>query len=414
MPVILHADLNNCYASIECLYQPALRGKPVAVCGDVEKRQGIVLAKNDLARRQGVETGSPIWMAKQRCPELVTVEPHYDRYLAYAQMTREIYSEYTQQVEPFGLDEAWLDVGGSGFPYGFGRRIADEIRSRILFELGVTASVGVSFNRVFAKLGSDLKKPDATTVITQQNFRETVWPLPAGDLLYVGPATRRKLAAYGIRTIGELAQADPAFLQARLGKVGLMLRSFANGQDRSPVQKAGFSFPIQSVGNSTTAPRDLAEEGEVKIVLYNLCEAVAARLREYGFRCCAVQITLRDNRLLSLERQCALPQPTCTAKGLFQAAFSLYRAHKPPQPLRSLGVRGLRLLGQGDGMQLSLYESARRQQKEEWLEEAMDRVRNRFGYTSVRRGLLLCDPKLSALDAKSEHVIHPVPFFNQT
>ena len=187
-PVILHSDMNNFYASVEILYDPALRDKPVAVAGDEEARHGIVLAKNDIAKRLGIHTGQVLWEARQQCPELVCVPAHYERYLAFSAQAREIYTSYTDQVESFGLDECWLDVTGSVGLFGDGPTIANDIRGRIRRELGLTVSVGVSFNKVFAKLGSDMKKPDAITVITPENYRERAWSLPVSDLLYVGPA----------------------------------------------------------------------------------------------------------------------------------------------------------------------------------------------------------------------------------
>ena len=263
--IILHSDLNNFYASVECLYHPELREKPVAVCGDPELRHGIVLAKNQLAKGCGIKTGEVLWQARQKCPELVLVPPSYERYLSYSAMAKEIYQEYTDQVESFGLDECWLDVTGSTALFGGGCTLADRIRERIRRELGVTASVGVSFNKVFAKLGSDLRKPDATTAISPRDFREKIWPLPVQTLLYVGRATQNKLQRYGIRTIGELARADRGMLQFAFGKNGLMLWAFANGLDTSPVSNIGAKSLIKSIGNSTTTPRDLLSDGEVRI-----------------------------------------------------------------------------------------------------------------------------------------------------
>lgn len=248
--VILHSDLNNFYASVECLDNTTLRGKPVAVCGDPELRHGIVLAKSYEAKAFGVATGQAIWEAKQRCPDLMVVPPRYDRYIELSQSVRALYVQYTDQVEPFGLDESWLDVGGSVGLFGDGKHIADEIRLRVRHEIGLTVSVGVSFNKVFAKLGSDLKKPDATTVISRENFRELAWSQPVSDLLYVGPATTKKLGRYGIRTIGDLARTDPAFPHAILGKVGVMLWRFANGLDSSGVATYYAMPPIKSIGNS--------------------------------------------------------------------------------------------------------------------------------------------------------------------
>ena len=409
--VILHSDLNNFYASVECLYNPELRGKAVAVAGDPEARHGIVLAKNYPAKACGVQTGDPLWMARQKCPDIVFTPPHYDRYMQFSTAAREIYSEYTDQVEPYGLDECWLDVTGSIALFGDGRAIADELRRRIRQELGVTASVGVSYNKIFAKLGSDMKKPDATTVITSERFKEIVWPLPVSDLLYVGRATHAKLKRYCIKTIGDLAAADQRFLQRLLGQNGMMLWCFANGLDTSPVSNIGAKSLIHSIGNSTTAPRDLVTDEDIKITLYVLCESVSARMREYDFVCDTVQLGVRDNELQSYERQGKLPYPNRTAKALFEKAFELYkRNHLSGKPVRSLSVRACRLSVR-ENEQLSLMPDVAAIQKQEELESAVDALRNRFGHFSVQRGLLLTDLQLSSLNPKDDHVIHPESFF---
>ena len=409
--IILHSDLNNFYASVECLYNPKLRGKPVAVAGDPEARHGIVLAKNYPAKACGVQTGDPLWMAKQKCPDIVFTPPHYDRYLHFSQIAREIYSEYTDQVEPYGLDECWLDVTGSTGLFGDGRTIADELRQRIRQELGVTASVGVSYNKIFAKLGSDMKKPDATTVITSERFREIVWPLPVSDLLYVGRATHAKLKRYCIKTIGDLAAADQRFLQRLLGQNGLMLWRFANGLDASPVSNIGAKSLIHSIGNSTTAPRDLVTDEDIKITLYVLCESVSARMREYNFVCDTVQLGVRDTELQSYERQGKLSYPNRTTKALFEKAFELYkRNHLSGNPVRSLSVRACRLSVR-ENEQLSLLPDVVAIQKQEELESAVDTLRSRFGHFSIQRGLLLADRQLSNLNPKEDHIIHPESFF---
>ena len=409
--IILHSDMNNFYASVECLYHPELRGKPVAVAGDPEARHGIVLAKNYPAKACGVQTGDPLWMARQKCPDIVFTPPHYDRYMQFSTAAREIYSEYTDQVEPYGLDECWLDVTGSIALFGDGRAIADELRRRIRQELGVTASVGVSYNKIFAKLGSDMKKPDATTVITSERFKEIVWPLPVSDLLYVGRATHAKLKRYCIKTIGDLAAADQRFLQRLLGQNGMMLWCFANGLDTSPVSNIGAKSIIHSIGNSTTAPRDLVTDEDIKITLYVLCESVSARMREYDFVCDTVQLGVRDNELQSYERQGKLPYPNRTAKALFEKAFELYkRNHLSGKPVRSLSVRACRLSVR-ENEQLSLMPDVAAIQKQEELESAVDALRNRFGHFSVQRGLLLTDLQLSSLNPKDDHVIHPESFF---
>ena len=407
--VILHSDLNNFYASVELRDDPALRGRPLAVCGDPEARHGIVLAKDYLAKAQGVRTGDAIWQAKQKCRGLVVVPPRYDRYLECSAAAREIYVSYTDRVEPFGLDEAWLDVGGSAALFGPGPHIADEIRRRVRQELGLTVSVGVSFNKVFAKLGSDMNKPDATTVITRENYRDLVWRQPVSELLYVGPATTKKLAKYGIYTIGDLAGMDVKGIYAILGKVGVMLHRFASGADDARVAPYTALPMVKTVGNSTTAPRDLSTDDEVKITLYALCDSVAARLREQESLCGTVQLGVRDTSLLWYERQAKLDRPACNSTDLFNAAFDLYKANRPPRPVRSLAVRGSGLVPAGGGAQLSLFAEEARSLRRTDLERAMDRIRARYGHHSIRRAVALTDPALD-LDAKAEHIIHPIGF----
>lgn len=405
---ILHVDMNNFYASVECLDNPALRGKPVAVCGDPAARHGIVLAKSYEAKAYGVTTGQPIWQAKQRCPDLLVVPPHYDRYLTLSAAARELYISYTDRVEPFGLDECWLDVTGSQQLFGPGPVIADDIRGRVRRELGLTVSVGVSFNKVFAKLGSDLKKPDATTVITQDNYRDLAWRQPVSDLLYVGPATTAKLAKYGIKTIGDLARMDVRGLHSLLGKVGVMLWQFANGQDSSGVATYTALPLIKTVGNSTTAPRDLVTDEDVKITLYALCDSVAARLREQNAMCSTVQIGIRDTSLLWYERQTKLTYPAQNSKDIFNAAFSLFAQNRPRNPVRSLSVRACGLSPTGP-VQLSLLPDEQRSQRLTDLERTMDKIREKYGRNAVRRAVSLVDPSLD-LDAKAEHIIHPIGF----
>ena len=406
-PVILHSDMNNFYASVEILYDPTLRNKPVAVAGDEEARHGIVLAKNDIAKRFGIHTGQVLWEARQQCPGLVCVPAHYDRYLSFSAQAKDIYTSYTDQVEPFGLDECWLDVTGSASLFGDGPTIADAIRGRIRRELGLTVSVGVSFNKVFAKLGSDMKKPDATTVITPENFRETAWRLPVSDLLYVGPATTQKLNRYGITTIGELAQANTDLLYWLLGKNGIMLHQFANGQDHSGVRQYYAVPPMKSIGNSTTAPRDLVSEDDVKITLMALCESVGARLREQGCLCSIVSVGIRDKRLLSYDRQTRLPRPTANTLDIWEAAMALFqRHHTGGEPVRSLSVKASGLMSVDGIVQLSLFPEEQKAQRRADIDRTLDKIRGKHGYSSIRRAIALVEPALD-LDVKGEHVIHP-------
>lgn len=406
--VILHSDMNNFYASVESLYNPSFREKPMAVAGDPEARHGIVLAKNYLAKQAGVQTGDPLWMARQKCPDIVFSEPHYDKYIHFSQMAREIYEEYTEQVESFGLDECWLDVTEVQELFGSGKQIADAIRDRIKYELGLTASVGVSYNKIFAKLGSDLKKPDATTVIGH-DFKDKIWHLPADMLLYVGRATYQKLMTHGIYTIGDLAQTEPSLLERLLGKNGLMLWAFANGLDTLPVNRSGSGRIIKTIGNSTTAPKDLITDDDIKITLYILAESVAERMRKENFYCRGVQIMIRDNQLVSFERQGRLKAPTCTSHDIFQKAYELFQRNKPVNPVRSLGVRAIKLIN-CEYQQLSFLEDVVRRQKQEELERTVDNIRKRFGHFSIQRGIMLLDPVLSRLDPVTEHTIYPEAF----
>ena len=380
----------------------------VAVAGDEEARHGIVLAKNELAKKFGVHTGQVLWEARQQCPGLVCVPAHYDRYLHFSALARDIYISYTDQVEAFGLDECWIDVTGSTRLFGDGITIANEIRSRIRQELGLTVSVGVSYNKVFAKLGSDMKKPDATSVITPENYQETAWRLPVSDLLYVGPATTRKLARFGIHTIGALAQADVDFLYSLLGKNGIMLHRFANGQDRSGVRRYYAVPPMKSIGNSTTAPRDLTSENDIKITLMALCESVGARLREQGCVCTTVTVGVRDNRLSSYSRQEKLPQSTNSTMTIWETAVRLVRRGQfSGIPIRSLSVKAGGLSPVDEMDQMSLFPEIQKAQCRADIDRAVDKIRAKYGYFSIRRAVTLLDPVLD-LDARGDHVIHPV------
>ena len=300
---ILHIDMNNFYASVECLYRPEIRHLPVAVAGDPANRHGIILAKNMLAKKLGIKTGEAIWQAKLKAPKLVTVPPDFRKYLNFSRLARKILYDYTDQIEPFGIDENWIDVSGSESLYGDGSSIANSIHLRIREELGLTVSIGVSFNKVFAKLGSDLRKPDAVTLIPQDRYKEIVWLLPVEDLLYVGKSTLKKMHYIGITTIGSLATCETELLHAVLGKWGDVLWLFANGRDTSPVRRINESAAIKSIGNGTTCPRDLIDNEDVKLIFTVLSESIAARLRDYGLKATGIQIYIRDNKLYSFSRQ---------------------------------------------------------------------------------------------------------------
>lgn len=405
---ILHIDLNNFYASVECLYQPELRGLPVAVTGDVEARHGIILAKNNLAKKAGVKTGEVIWQARQKCPDLVCVPPDFRKYLRFSRLARAIYADYTDQIEAFGIDEAWLDISGSTNLFGDGVQVADTIRRRLREELGITGSVGVSFNKIFAKLGSDLRKPDATTTVTTENFREVVWPLPVGELLYVGRSTRRKLESRAVYTIGDLAGRDVKALRLLLGVWGETLWHFANGLDESPVRYIGEESFVKSVGNSTTTSRDLLNDEDVKMIVLVLAESVAARLRRHGMKCKTVAFHVRDTELVTFERQGKLPSPSFVSGDIAKKAMKLFKEHYSwEKPIRSIGVRGADLVTADGFTQLDLFDEDNRGA----LEKAVDIIRQRFGPYSVQRCVLLQDKRLTGFNPKDDHVIHPVSFF---
>ena len=409
---ILHVDQNCFYASVEMQRHPELRDKPLAVCGSQEERHGIVLTANYLAKPYGVKTGMAIWQARQKCPNLVILPPDMDEYIRFSRMARDIYEDYTDQIEPFGLDESWLDVTGSVGLFGDPMSIAREISGRIKFELGITASIGVSDNKITAKLGSDYKKPDAITRIVADNYKEIAYPLPVEDLLYVGPATSRKLRAIGISTIGRLAECPVDVLVRRLGKMGAVLHTFANGRDVSPVQRSDHIPNIKSVGNSATTPRDLETEADVKLMLYLLAESVCARMRELVSRCTVVEIYVRDTQLNSIVRQRKLQAPSCSSQELAETGLDIFRRnYRWDRPVRSIGLRGAGLVEAQGTVQLSLYTEDQKRDKWERIDTAVDHLRQRYGYMSVRRALMDSDPLLGHINVKDGHTVHPVGYF---
>lgn len=410
--VILHSDCNSFYASVECLHRPQIRNKPVAVSGNADARHGIILAKNEIAKKCGVKTGETIWQAKQKCPELVTVLPNFQLYSRFSRMAKEIYLEYTDKVESFGLDEAWLDVTDCAENYGSGFKIASEIKERIKTELGITVSIGVSFNKIFAKLGSDYKKPDAITEISPENYKTVVWSLPCQCLLYVGNSTSKKLRAMGIYTIGDIACSPVRILNKNLGKWGDMLYCFANGYDASPVSKYGEHSGVKSIGNSTTCPRDLENLEDVKIVLQVLADSVGRRLRECGLYCKCVGIGVRDNELISFTRQHTLHKSTNLTREILDTAIMLFeKNYNFDCPVRSIGIN-LSMLGNTyNDDQFSLFDDPKKRCRMEMLDKTLDEIKNRFGTSGIFPASSMLDRELSGFDPKVEHTIHPVGYF---
>lgn len=411
MRTILHVDANSFYASCECLYRPSIREKPVAVCGDPEARHGIVLTKNQHAKKYGVQTGEAIWQAKQKCPSLVVVPPDYPLYLHMSRQMHEILGQYSDKVESFGLDESWVEISADDMDVRKGRLVADEIRHRIHRTLGITVSVGVADNKVMAKLGSDYKKPDATTVLPPDLYEQIVWPLPVSDLLYVGPATTRKLARIGVCTIGQLANLDESILVYKFGKIGYMLKAFALGLDTSPVKPIEVSLPIKSVGNSTTPPHDIENMTDVKELVYLLAESVATRLRENNFKARCISVSARTTELVSSSCQTTLSQSTCLAKEIAETALRLFeQRYRFGFPFRSMGINCSQLSPLDAPVQVDMFGEDERRVKQEQLERSIDGLRSRFGHQVIRRGIVLSDLSYSEINPKEEHIIHPVGF----
>ena len=409
---ILHSDANCFYASVEHLHHPELEGKPIAVGGDPESRHGIILTADYIAKKHGVKTGMALWQAKQVCPELTFISPRMDLYLRFSRMAHEIYGDYTDLQEPYGIDESWLDVSASASVKGDGEKIAKEISNRMKKELGITVSIGISYNKIFAKLGSDYKKPDAITTMYENEFQTKAWALPVSDLLYVGRSTHQKLARFGIKSIGDLAKTDEKMLNLQLGKMGSILWAFANGYDDSPVKIENTHAPIKSVGNSTTTPRDLLTDEDVKIVLYMLSESVASRLRKNGFRCRVVEISIRDNELYSFTRQHKIMNATNITGEIAEEAYRIFKENYTwHKPIRSIGVRGADLVTDDYWEQIDLFCSMEKREKLMKMDGAMDELRRRFGYFCVQRGIMYQDKILSTLDAESTHTVHPHGYF---
>ena len=419
---VLHSDINCCYAQIECQARPELRGKPVVVGGDEEARHGIVLAKNLIAKRAGVKTAMALWEARKACPGLVVVPPDYRLYMDVSRRAREIYYDYTDRVEPFGPDEAWLDVTGTRRCLGLSpAEIAREVSERMVAELGISVSVGVSWNKIFAKFGSDYKKPDAVTVITRENYREVVWQAPVRDLLYVGPATERKLHSSGIDTIGQLACASDELLRNRLGKMGFVLRGFARGQDATEVKPydrdaADVMREIKGYGNGLTAPRDICDPQSAKAYVWMLAESVAQRMREGRARARTVSVGARAaDDLCTRSRQCKLPVATDVTLEVARAAWGLLRELEPldaSHPLRGIHVRASDLEPADADLQASLFDPLPRRTEMRELDASVDDLRRRYGNKCVVWGAQLVDEGAASVDAKADNTVHPVSFFH--
>ena len=381
---ILHSDLNNFYASVECMLNPALKDKYVAVCGSPEDRHGIVLAKNQKAKMCGVKTGETIWQAQAKCPELICVPPNFDQYLKYSEIIHSIYLRYTNLVEPFGMDECWLDVTKSRLLFGSGEEIANRIRNDVKKETGLTVSVGVSFNKIFAKLGSDIKKPDAVTVIPYENFKNIVWKLPACELLGVGRATLKKLSQSSIYTIGDLALTPLKFLKEKFGKNGETLWLYANGLECSPVNDFGFDIQEKSISNGITLVCDLTEQNQVWNVIYKLCESVSHRLRERRLYASSVGITLKSPRLECEDFQAPLDFETQSMRELAKKAYCLFEKNYDfSKNVRAISVRAFNLTSKKSPRQTCMFLSEEIIKKQEKAENILDTLQQKYGTKAI-------------------------------
>lgn len=393
--VILHADMNNCYASIETKLNPKLKGIPLAVCGRREDRHGIVLAKSQEAKVLGVKTGEAIWEAQLKCPDLLIVPPNYDEYLKHSRWARDIYYDYSNQVEPYGIDECWLDVSGSIHLFGKGRDIAEEIRNRIKKELGITVSIGVSFNKIFAKLGSDMKKPDAVTEIAREDFKEKIWNLPVEELLGVGKASKKKLNRLMIFTIGDLARGDPDLIRMKLGINGVYLWNYANGRDYSSVTDRDYRDPVKSVGRGITTTEDLENNLEVYRVFRELSFGVSKALRSYGYLAGGIQISVKNNNLFSKQYQRQISYPSLSSTILAEEAYDLFlEKYSWESPIRALTIRAINLIGEKNESQLSFCEDYSKLIKREKVDDAFFKIRERFGDYSISYAGLMGDIKM--------------------
>lgn len=408
--LILHSDLDCFYASVECLKNPKYKSYPVAVCGDPDKRHGIILAKNYIAKAYGIYTGETVWSARQKCPELVLFPARFEEYKKYSALVRQIYYSYTNLVEPYGLDEAWLDISKPDGDFNFAFDTAKKISNQIKREIGLTVSIGVSFTKSFAKLGSDYKKPNGITVISPENYKKIVWPLPVSELLYAGKATTDRLRKLGIYTIGDLAKSDEKCIEAHLGKNGVKIRLWAQGKDYETVNDYIYRRNIKSVGNSVTLPYDIYKEEDITITLMILAESVAGRLRENKMTCRTVQLEIKESDLYKFSAQKKTKYQTCVSDDIYRTAAELFKSKRHDgKTIRALGIRACDL-DNIEAIQMSLEEEFSHSMEQLEIDEMMDDIRKKYGYGSIKRGVMLFNPELSKIDPRADHTVYPGGF----
>ena len=381
---ILHIDVNNFFASIEIMLNPNLKGLPVAVCGSEYDRHGIVLAKSYEAKKFGVKTAETVWQAKKKCPNLIIVPPQYEEYKKYSKLIQNIYYSYTDQVEPFGLDECWLDVTGSLKLFGNVENIAEEIKERVKKEIGVTVSIGVSFTKTFAKLGSDLKKPDAITYISKENFKNIVWPLVTNEIIGVGKSTFKILEEMNLKTIGELANCDISLLEQKLGKHGRILWKRVNGIDDEIVDANIYTASPKSIGNGKTFRNDLTKINDIRSAFQNLTYEISNKLKKHRLEAKNIQIVIRDNQFNDKQLQCELPTITSSSLIITNTAMDLFKKYKWNKPIRALTIRAINLIEEGTNDQISLFEEKDEYEKIKKIDKVMFEINNKFGPNSVK------------------------------
>lgn len=407
---ILHIDINHCFAQIEEMKHPELVNVPMCVGGDESRRHGIVLARNLEAKKYGIKTTQTLREAYAKCPDLVVIPPSYHDYSYYSEKIKDVYREYTADVESFGIDEAWVDVTDSRLLFGSGEKIGREIQNRIVEEFGITVSVGVSFNKIFAKLGSDIIKPKGFVCITKDNYKEVVWPLPVEDLLYVGPKTKPKLNLLGIYTIGDLATFDLDILEKKFGKHGVMIWGFANGLDNQDVNNI---TPMpKSVGNGITTVRNMNTMGEVKEVMYVLAESIAARLKDQSLAGNVIAVSLRDTNLETISRQKKISMATNLVSDIMEVGMYLLNNEfefTPPYRSISVTVSGVKL--EQDFYQTNLFEEANYKNEEKRLDNTIEHIRGKYGFGIIKRALMLVNEDLTDFNPKGDHTIHPRGYF---
>jgi DNA polymerase IV len=407
--IILHCDLNNFYASVECFYNPSLRNKPVAVCGSKKDRHGIVLAKNYIAKKYKIRTGEATWEAKNKCPNLIIVPPNFELYLKMSKIVRNILKEYSDQIEAFGIDENWIDITNISNISKNSLGTTRLIQKRITEETGLTTSIGLSFNKIFAKLGSDSAGRNCIEEISISDFRRKVWPLPISDLLYVGRSTRKKFYNMGVLTIGKLANLPIEFLKEKFGKWGETLWIFANGYDKSPVAQVDDNPIIKGIGNSLTSPKDLLNDEDVKVLIHLLSESISKRLRANNFKGKCIQLWIKDKNLKSIERQSQLFEHTFLSSIIAEKAFEIFKKNWYwYENIRALGIRVTNLIPSNKFIQLSMLNN--RERKRELIDICIDELKEKYGNEKFHKAIVLKDKNLSSnpLDANK---IHPVSYF---